>query len=136
MFFMRHFLFPSCSLPDLCLYLSLSLFNISLKDGMHTHEDRVCGVTLNQNVKIERHLKYSDPGPYVQKAWAWNRNNTIEIKARKERKKKKEKSGFRTTGPVDNFYCLTRLCRIWPMLWHIKIKKEQLNKGRKERESH
>jgi len=34
-------------------------------------------------------------------------------KGMKGKKEKKEgKSGFRTTGPVDNFYCLTRLCRI------------------------
>jgi len=69
MFFMRHFLFQSCSLPDLCLYLSLSPFNISLKDGMHMHEGRVCGVTPNQNVKTERETGNTViPDHYVQKA--------------------------------------------------------------------
>jgi len=50
MFFMRHFLLPSCSLPDLCPILSLSPF---WYHAMHTtHEARVSGITLNQNVRI------------------------------------------------------------------------------------
>jgi len=65
---------------------------------------RVCGVALNQNAKTERDFNYSDPGHERGMEIIGNKG----MKGKKVKKKEKEKSGFRTIGLVDNFYCLTR----------------------------